>query len=111
MSAITADVISSENPIRAQRRQTLVHVHLLIGVAPGAAGVVNADGFVDFDLAGHGFGRRERDFAEGDADVGVELTGEVDLAGVGERRVGGRVSIGRSRLFLIRAHPCNPRLK
>ena len=62
-------------------------------VAPGAAGVVDTDGLVDFDLAGHGFGGGEGDFAERDADIGVELAGDVNFAGVGERSVGGRPSI------------------
>ena len=47
-------------------------VAMEIRIRPGAAGVVNADGFVDFDFAGDGFGRGEGDFAEGNADVGVK---------------------------------------
>ncbi len=72
------------NPFGAQRRQAFGYIDLLIGVAPRAARVVDADRLVHFDLAAHGFCRREGDFAERNADVGMELAGDVDLAGVGQ---------------------------
>ena len=83
------DITAGVNPIGAQRREAALDVAVKIGVGPGAAGVVNADGLVDFELAGHGFRRREGDFAEGDAEIGMELAGEVDFLAVRERCVGG----------------------
>ena len=83
------DVRTVANPLRTQRRETFFHVDLLVGVAPGAAGVVNADRLVRFYLAGHGFGRGERDFAERYAEIGMEVAGDVDLFAVGQRSVGG----------------------
>ena len=73
------------NPFRAQRRQTFGDIDMLIGVAPRAAGVVNADRLVHFDLAAHRFRRGERDFAEGNAQIAMQLAFEVDLPRVGER--------------------------
>ncbi len=88
------NIAAGADPIGAQRGKSLIHVDLLIGIAPRSAGVVNADRFVHFNLAGHGFGRREGDFAERNADVGVELAGEVDLAGVGQEPHRMVVSLG-----------------
>ena len=62
----------------------MVDVDMLIGVAPWTAGVVDADGLVHFDLAAHCFCRGETDLAERDAEVEMELSGEVDLAGIRE---------------------------
>src|SRR5438067_12088386 len=76
------DIAALENPALAQRREALFDVAVKIGIGPGAAGVVNPDGLVDFELAGHGFRWRERNFAEGDAEIGMELAGKVDLLAV-----------------------------
>lgn len=59
----------------------------VVGVAPGAGGVVEAEGFVDFDAAVGVVGGGEVDFAHGDADVGVE--GAVDVDSLAWGVVGG----------------------
>ena len=79
------DVVALNDPRLAQRRQTLLDVQRDVRVAPRATGVVNADGFVDFDFAGDRFRGGERDFAKGDADVGVKRAGDENFAGVGKR--------------------------
>ncbi len=66
------DIGAAPDPLLAQRRQTALDVAVKICVTPGAARVVNADGFVDFNVAGDGFRRREGNFAERNAEVGVE---------------------------------------
>src|ERR1041385_4932241 len=63
------DVTARADPIGAQRGKTLLHIKRNGFVAPRTAGVVNADGFVDFDFAGDRFRRREGDFAEGNAEI------------------------------------------
>src|ERR1051325_11535996 len=79
-------IAAGENPISSQGRQALNwierHGPSRTGtiVAPRPAGVINSHRLVDFDLAGHGFGRRERDFAEGHTDVGIKRARDVNLA-------------------------------
>src|SRR5205085_10684759 len=45
----------------------------------GTAGVVNADRFVHFDLAGHRFGRRERGLAKRNTNVGMNFAGDANF--------------------------------
>ena len=71
------------NPFCPQCRQAFRYIDMLIGIAPRAARVVNADRLIHLDLAAHRFRRRERDLAEWDAEIGMLLAGDVDLAGVG----------------------------
>src|SRR6202030_4629504 len=80
----TFDVAALNNPRLAQRRQPFLHLERNGFVAPGTAGVVNADWLVDFDFAGDRFRRGGRDFAEGGAQIGVEFAGDVDLLAVGQ---------------------------
>src|SRR5437870_4909607 len=76
------DVAAFTDPLRAQRRQALFDVAIETRIAPRTAGVVNADRFVYFDLAVHRLRRRERDFAERDADVGMQFAGDENLFGI-----------------------------
>src|SRR5437899_273723 len=76
------DVAAGADPIGAQRREAPFDVAVEIGIAPRTAGVVDANGLVDFDLAGDGFRGGERNFPERDAEVGMEFARDVDLAGV-----------------------------
>src|SRR5438132_356078 len=74
------------DPFRAQRRQALFNDPSRIGstaefrIAPWAAGVVNADRLVHFNLAVHRLGRREGYFPERDANIDMYLSGDVNLA-------------------------------
>ena len=78
------DVSTGADPIGAERRETALDIAVEIGVAPGTAGVVDADWFVDFDFAGHGFRRGEGDFAERNAEIEMEFAGDENLAGIGK---------------------------
>src|SRR5260370_31300676 len=114
------DITTRENPVSTQGRKPLNWVKRHAWIAPRTAGVVNADRFVDFDLAVHRFGRRERDLAERNPEVGVQFTGEVNLA----RIVGDAVSVSillrwaaasfpyrRTIAILLRVHSCPSWLK
>ena len=63
----------------------LLYIDRQTRIAPRSAGVVNADRFVHFDLAVHCFGRRERDFAERNADVGMNFSADINLPGIRQR--------------------------
>src|SRR5688572_18405832 len=81
------DVVAGDDPFFAEGGQALFDGAGVGGIAPGAGGVVDADGFVDFDFAGVGLGGAEGDLAHGNADVGMELAFDVD-AGAGGELVG-----------------------
>src|SRR3984893_14134211 len=76
-----------QNPIPPQGRQALNWVERHAWIAPGAAGVVNADRLVHFDFAGHRLGWREADFTERHAKIGMQFPGDVNLFAVRERLV------------------------
>src|SRR5437588_325864 len=65
--------------ISSQGRQALNWVERHARVAPRTAGVVNAERLVHFNLARHCFGRRERDFAERDTNIGMQFAGNENL--------------------------------
>src|SRR5436853_1994421 len=75
-------VAAFQYPILSQGRQALNRVERHARIAPRTAGVVNADRFVYFDLAGNRLRRREIYFAERHADVGMDLPGDENLAGI-----------------------------
>src|SRR5947209_16451617 len=75
-------VAAFQYPILSQGRQALNRVERHARIAPGTAGVVNADRFVDLNLAGHGFRWREIYFAERNANVGMDFPGDENLAGI-----------------------------
>ena len=64
------DIAAIPDPFRAERRQSFFNIAVEIGIAPWAAGVVNADRFVDFDFAVERFGLRETDLTEGNPEIG-----------------------------------------
>src|SRR6266404_5127969 len=78
-------VVARENPVPTQGRKPFNRVKRHAWIAPRTAGVVNADRFVHFDLAVHRFGRRETDFPERDAEVGMQFSGDENLARIGQR--------------------------
>ena len=77
-------VAALQDPVLADARQALLDIALEAGIAPGAAGIVNADGGVGFDLAAHRLGMRERDLAHGHAQAGVDAALQVNAAAVGQ---------------------------
>src|SRR5687768_5940323 len=81
------DVVAGGDPFFAQGGQALFDGAGVGGVAPGAGGVIDTDGFVDFDFAAVGLGGTEGDLAHGNAEVGMELAFDVD-AGAGGELVG-----------------------
>src|SRR5437763_16656900 len=76
------DITAVADPFCARGRKTLRDVAMKRRITPGTARVVNANRFVHLDFAAHRFRWHERDFAEGNPDVGMQLTGDVDLSGV-----------------------------
>src|SRR5437016_12971248 len=74
------DIAAITDPFRAQWRQALFNVAIETRLAPGTAGVINADRLVHFDLAAHRLGRREGYFAERPAKIDMYLLGHVNLA-------------------------------
>ena len=94
-AVVRFDVVAVGDPRFAKRGEAGLDGAGVGGVAPGAGGVVDADGFVDFDLAAVGLGGAEGDLAHGDADVGMQLAFEVD-AGAGGELVGA-VGVGGLR--------------
>src|SRR6476660_7843768 len=67
------------NPFCAQRRKSLRHVAVKIRITPWPARVVHAHGLIDFDSTVYGLSRRERDFPEWNANVGVQPPRNVSL--------------------------------
>src|SRR5262245_29718467 len=57
-------VAASDDPMAAQRGQSVAHLSVERGIAPRAASVVNANRIVDLDLAVETFGHVLADFAE-----------------------------------------------
>src|SRR5436853_7051572 len=92
------DIAARENPIPTQGRQPLYwvkrHGPSRTGtiIAPGTAGVVNADRLVHVDLAGHCFGRRERDLAKRNTNVGMNFAGDENFTALW-KAVGDAVSV------------------
>ena len=92
------NIAAIADPFRAQRRKSLRNIAVKIGIAPRAARVVNADRLVvknygrgaraTLDLAVHRLRRRERDFAEWNPNVGMQLAGDVNFLRIGENRRG-----------------------
>src|SRR5437763_9975985 len=76
------DITAVADPFCARRRKALRDVAMKRRITPGTARVVNANRFVHLDFAADRFRWRERDLAEGNPDVGMQLTGDVDLSGV-----------------------------
>src|SRR5438477_8934679 len=117
------DITAFQNPISSQGRQALNWVKRHAWIAPRTARVINPHRFVDLDLAGHRFGRRETDLAEWHAKIGMNFAGDVNLFRI-RQRIGGRRAVGaivlrhdgacpsrRITARVIRLHPCNPWLK
>src|SRR5947208_16365157 len=73
------EIAANTDPFRAKCRHAFFNVATETRLAPGIAGVVNADRLVHFDLAVHRLGRREGDFAERDAKIGMQLAGDENL--------------------------------
>src|SRR5438477_2532854 len=82
------DITAFQNPISSQGRQALNWVKRHAWIAPRTARVINPHRFVDLDLAGHRFGRRETDLAEWHPNVGVENAGNIRTATVREIVIG-----------------------
>ena len=115
-SLVFLHVAAFANPFGAQGRQALRDIAVKIGIAPRAAGVVNAHWFVHFDLAVHRFRRCERDFPEWDANIGMQFAGDVNLFGIETRSTPvSLAATGRGFTFYVarparsvwqRAFPC-----
>jgi len=73
-----------QDPIAAQGRKPLYWVKRHAWIAPWAARVVNAYGFVYFGLAVHRLRRRERDFPEWDVNVPMQFSSDVNSFGIWE---------------------------
>ncbi len=86
------DVASTEDPSFAQRWQTGLDGAGVAGVAPGTGGVVNADRFIHLDPSVEVLGRAEGDFPHRNADIGVDLSFDVNSGGCGQRGSGGHGS-------------------
>ena len=84
------DIAALADPGIAHEGEAALDVAVEGGVAPGAGGVVNADGLVDLDGAVGAFGGGEGDFAQGDAEVGAGA-GEVNALGGRTKRMSGGV--------------------
>jgi len=79
---VRGNVTSGENPRKAEGGETHFDFAGVGRVAPGATGIVNPDGFVDFNAIVGVFGLGKADLAERDADLGMDHTWNVDLAAV-----------------------------
>ena len=77
-SFVLRDVIAAENPVSPQGRETVRGVAIELRIAPGAAAIVDAFWFVDFDAAADGFGGREGNLAHGDAEIRVKFARDVN---------------------------------
>src|SRR5262245_54158126 len=78
-SLILLYIAALANPFCAQWRKALRHVAMKFRIAPWAARVVHEYRLIDFDFAVHGLSRCERDFPEGNANVGVNPSRNVNL--------------------------------
>ena len=73
-------ISSLANPFCAQGRKALCHVAVKIRITPWPARVIHPHWFIHFDLACHRFCRRERDFTERNANVGMQFAVNVNLS-------------------------------
>jgi hypothetical protein len=84
-SGIFFNVATRENPIPPESSKAFADVAENVGIAPGPAGVVDADRLVYFVRPVEKFGAAQFDFAEGDANVRMQNAVHEDLARVGKR--------------------------
>jgi len=94
------------DPFRAQRRKSLRNIAVKSGVTPRSARVVNAHRLVvknygrgsraSLHLTVHRLRRRERDFAERNPNVRMQLAGDINLARIETRSA--PASLAASRL-------------
>lgn len=87
---IGGDVATGFDPGFAEGREAGFDGAFVVGIAPGAGGVIDTNGGVFFDLAVEGLRGAELDFAHGDADVGVDLALDVNAGRGGELLAGVR---------------------
>jgi len=85
------DVSPRQNPVPAQGGKPLLDGALIGLVPPRAAGVIDPDRRVFLGFARGQLGGAEPDFAEGNAQVGVNAAGDIHAGGVGERRAAVRL--------------------
>ena len=82
-AGVALHIAARFDPGGAQRRQAGGNVDPGAGIGVGAGGIIDAHRrFVG--------GSVERDFAHGDADIGVDDAGDMDLAAAGQRAGGDR---------------------
>ena len=83
-AVVSLNVAAGEDPVLAEPREALLDVAMEGGVAPWAAGIVNADRVIRLEGTGEIFGGGKGDLAHGDAHLGVEGAGGVYAAAIGE---------------------------
>ena len=72
------DIAAGKDPRSAQGRQPGFDDAVEVRIAPRAGAVINVYGFVRLALSGSGPGWPELDLAKRDAEVGMELAGNVN---------------------------------
>ena len=83
---VLGDVPAPEDPVTAKRGKSLGDIALECGVAPRAGAIIDADGLVHLDSPVPCGRRVQLDLAHGDADIGMQFAGQVNLRGIRERR-------------------------
>src|SRR5450432_1584535 len=79
-------IAAGTNPFCPQCRQAFGYSDVQIRIAPRTARVVNTNRLVHLDFARHRLRRRERNLAEGNVDLGMQLACDVNLAGIWQWR-------------------------
>ena len=79
------NIAALANPFCTQRRKSLCHIAVKIGITPWAACVVHAHGFVDFYFTVYGLSRCEGDFPKRNTNLAMHLSRNVRLLRIWQR--------------------------
>ena len=90
---VGSDVTALLDPALAQGWKALRGVTVEIGVAPGAAAVIDADGIVRLEFAREVLGGGELDLAHRDADLRMDRSLDIDAGAGGEGVGAGKVCV------------------
>jgi len=83
-SVILRDIAAAQDPLAAQGGKALLHRALEGRVSPGSGAVVDPDRCVGFHLAAESLGGRKRDLTQGNPEVGMQRSFDVDAAAGGK---------------------------
>ncbi len=106
-------IAAGANPLGAQCRQPLLHRAFEVRIAPRTGAIIDAHRLILLDGAGVRPGGREFDFAQGHADIGVDLPRDVNAFALGQlfgtmrgRFDGARRAVGQPRMLSGLRYPC-----